>query len=553
MNLAQVSKEELPPMRTRDGKILGLSIVRGIEQPLDTNFISASPHSRDDLLALTEWVEYTLEDDRVAWRFLGKSLLQNNDVLAAYPGLGHDVIDQLMKGQMIQRIGKLLLGKLKNRHRCDKYRTAALRYYSPTAMSLRGNLQNADQWRRQIAKLPGLAKDEKTWNEMYRWLDQQANDKRLNTTDLISHCTYREVTPVLRELVASKVKSTSTMQHEDKPIPASIEKKLGLRHGVARLEYSHPALGYKILRLNQPTLFDQQGTWLVVDEQWQALDTSSRRTDNSLGLAQRRLEKALASRFPSSPTLVPHTQWDAHSLPGGEDRREWVLTLPEFPAHFYNEHFRIRNVLFHLRTSTRFTRQGKHLLVIEELQSDWLQKRGNNSHIYEAGTGPAIMPWASTWYETAINTAMSIAVSQNLDGIAITDANHHIDIIGNQLEEGGEHIYDRILPKYLQGLAKTWGCETNKQSIAVKPANFMLTKKGNDYCIGNSKGDVIPLAQNKLEAMRIVEQHSKRRASNINTLLFNDNICDHIKQLGIPLFGKLRPVISAARSKSRSS
>jgi len=60
------------------------------------------------------------------------------------------------------------------------------------------------------------------------------------------------------------------------------------------------------------------------------------------------------------------------SLHGGEDYREWLVRLPNYYQSYFGPHFTERNVLLHMRTKTRVDWQGRKLLFIEEIQSDWL-------------------------------------------------------------------------------------------------------------------------------------------------------------------------------------
>lgn len=80
------------------------------------------------------------------------------------------------------------------------------------------------------------------------------------------------------------------------------------------------------------------------------------------------------------------TQYTTHQLPGGDDYKEILLTLPmkaeekswtkvETSTPFTSGHFSdTPNILAWIRFNTRKDAEGKKVLFIEEIQSDWAQK-----------------------------------------------------------------------------------------------------------------------------------------------------------------------------------
>jgi hypothetical protein len=73
------------------------------------------------------------------------------------------------------------------------------------------------------------------------------------------------------------------------------------------------------------------------------------------------------------------TRWNRDDLvlPGGENYREVLLTLPRKASAgsvFHTNHWYEDNVLAHVRMSDRTDADGKKVLHIEEIQSDWHQK-----------------------------------------------------------------------------------------------------------------------------------------------------------------------------------
>ena len=69
------------------------------------------------------------------------------------------------------------------------------------------------------------------------------------------------------------------------------------------------------------------------------------------------------------------SKWGTYTVKGGENYREVLMTLPDTDGVFNNNtHFQTDNYVTHLRLKDRFTEDGKKVLFVEELQSDWHQQ-----------------------------------------------------------------------------------------------------------------------------------------------------------------------------------
>jgi hypothetical protein len=73
---------------------------------------------------------------------------------------------------------------------------------------------------------------------------------------------------------------------------------------------------------------------------------------------------------PSNPT-----QYANYTLQGGENYREFLFTMPSKTGErgYNSSHWNYENVLAHMRVNDRVDTDGKKVLLIEELQSDWHQ------------------------------------------------------------------------------------------------------------------------------------------------------------------------------------
>jgi hypothetical protein len=82
-----------------------------------------------------------------------------------------------------------------------------------------------------------------------------------------------------------------------------------------------------------------------------------------------------------SKEMADSSKFSKYTLPGGENYREILLTLPSKSPEFKSQHFDQPNILAHLRVNDRVI-DGKKTLFVEEVQSDWHQagrKKGYSS------------------------------------------------------------------------------------------------------------------------------------------------------------------------------
>lgn len=145
--------------------------------------------------------------------------------------------------------------------------------------------------------------------------------------------------------------------------------------------------------------------------------------------------KEMIERRVSGYRIGNTTKFGNYQLPGGENYREVLLTLPSpslppiKPGETYeswqkrrpdtaaltftSSHFGEPNILAHVRMNDRTTADGKKVLFLEEVQSDWGQA-------LRAGKTAPKMPMAKTWHELALKRMLRYAVDNGYDGIAWT-------------------------------------------------------------------------------------------------------------------------------------
>ena len=107
--------------------------------------------------------------------------------------------------------------------------------------------------------------------------------------------------------------------------------------------------------------------------------------------ADRAADDYAANARAAGAALTPDEtpRFETYQLPGGAHYRELLMTWPakapdiEPGAPFYSAHFDEPNVLVHIRFNERADSDGKRVLFIEEIQSDWHQRGRHEGYRHE--------------------------------------------------------------------------------------------------------------------------------------------------------------------------
>lgn len=232
--------------------------------------------------------------------------------------------------------------------------------------------------------------------------------------------------------------------------------------------------------------------------------------------------------------------YSQYTLPGGQNYRELLFKLPireqelgvNVPASNYiGPHWQEPNVLAHARLTDRIDSEGRRVLFVEEIQSDWLQSgrtRGfvdqplgdavraefieTPEHPNRAGfwrlfdandaihseltadlaetEGAAIeyanfrepvdmrvpdAPFKKTWPQLVLKRLLRMAAEGGYDYIALTDGQTIQESVGG-VEEGQSYFYDTFLPSQLKKLSR----EAVREIILTRASEFAPYIEGND-------------------------------------------------------------------------
>jgi len=173
------------------------------------------------------------------------------------------------------------------------------------------------------------------------------------------------------------------------------------------------------------------------------------------------------------PKLTAKGKWSRYRLTGGEQYREWLVTLPYYAPSFFSSHFDHRNVLLHVRCDMREDADDERVLVLQEVQSDWAQKARRFLQDEDSAQPIPVPPWLKEWPALALKLMLLHAAQQGATALAWTHGKVQVERYKGLGEVGLLELYDRTLPAEATRILRPYGkrCE----SVEVfQPANFYI-------------------------------------------------------------------------------
>jgi hypothetical protein len=291
-------------------------------------------------------------------------------------------------------------------------------------------------------------------------------------------------------------------------------------------------------------------------------------------IAGQKLVTRLARRLASEGfvgRLKSVNRWAEYVLSGGEQYTEWLITAPNLPVEYWNDHFGLANIVAHVRTTDRTTPGGERLLVLEEIQSDWNQalregtqelRRRNetdeeDTELIEWDEGmdrPPLNPYRSHWLEAALRQMLLLAGNQGAAAIAWLPGSLHAERFPWANADGLTTFYDRIVPTAADKLAKAWGATLGLAQFSTLSRRFAVRRVA-----GTGRWHVVDL-----ESSESVDDFSDRRQAeafrrtkespvleSVPALYISDEMGTDLRKTGLPYLGAVgKRIRMAVRSRS---
>lgn len=261
-------------------------------------------------------------------------------------------------------------------------------------------------------------------------------------------------------------------------------------------------LGYRVELVEHQTLWGPERHWQAVTHDGQVIrDEVGRSVFDTPALAAAAAAGHARQRFPKRLALG---RWSHIAWTGGEDYREWLITLPYYPASYFSSHFSVRNVLAHVRCDVREGANGERVLLLQEVQSDWAQNaRRAISDGEMALDDPDCPPFLKEWSSLAMKLVLLHAAHHGLDVVAWTRGDHQAQRYRGLGATGLGELYDRTLPREVNRLLKPFGAGCESIGVFV-PTNFSIRQSETGYDVFSPENELLGTSPTLEEARAFV-------------------------------------------------
>jgi len=319
----------------------------------------------------------------------------------------------------------------------------------------------------------GIGKDEIQFSGVaHALLHQHDEHESLTRRQVLAAATLERVKPRLQLMVDDSFSPSG----EWAEIAIRIEAKQHVKHGLFGKwpeslyvkRYRHRSLGWSVVLARHVDLMHPEGKW------WLVLDAKGRRTAEQpiYGFADAPLAIAHASdlmrrQFSRAGKARHAPRWKHYSIDGLGPYAELLITLPQWPAQFFSPvHFPgVRNLLLHLRTNICKAADGRNVLFLDEVQSDWHASVAKRPAAVDgdADHAEADVPFGREWPLLALKFALWWAGQHSIDGVAWSTPDLHLDRW--QGHNPPTEVYRRGLPDAAGRLARVLSLEVSSTEL----------------------------------------------------------------------------------------
>jgi hypothetical protein len=290
------------------------------------------------------------------------------------------------------------------------------------------------------------------------------------------------------------------------------------------------------------------GHSMALNKYWFVLDPYGRAIPNQqgAGLYYSGSEAAMAAAQQHAREFLGrlggvsfHTRFDHLTLYGGHDYREWLVTLPDYQRIFFGAHHFDHNVLAHIRTTSREDCDGRKLLFIEEVQSDWHQSGRRYGYDTSVWGKVANAPFKKEWPALAVKLMLIRASQNGYDGIAWPRGEIQEIRYSKSLDAIKRH-YDVDIPKALNRLGRPFHCAVESSWIETRDPWLNLERSRDKWRVTDGAGKFQTRAKyhSREEAMAVLARHCRSIDLEVPAFFINDALRWQIAEDGLPLFGE---------------
>jgi len=403
----------------------------------------------------------------------------------------------------------------------------------------------AQQWLRTLLnmKREGLRREELDWSGVLGFLSQQPSDIRIDKSLVLGAINFSAIQPRLSNELECDRSCRLPLKEVAEKMAAYRLQLAGLPAGrrdlgVVRYSSSDPSYRIGVIWKNGRAMpAGDEPRWFLLGQYGQAIahPEDKRRilfASKEEAVAAAELNALRNHRLRCN--LTYREKYEYMSLHGGEDYREWLVTLPEYQQSHFNGHFLERNILLHIRSKVRHTQDGKRVLFIEEVQSDWQQA----SLRYGSRGGVPRAPFRKEWASLAMKLMLLHVVEKGFDGLAWASAEVQ-ELRYDRKLTPLRRLYDEEMPRSLARLAHPWGGAIGLGRFVTRQPWLHAARSKELWKVEGGAGKFATRARyNKEQAQALIARHSKTVTLALPMLLLPAAMRQHIAEHGLPLFGE---------------
>ncbi|MBK8113112.1 MAG: hypothetical protein IPK44_00655 [Candidatus Accumulibacter sp.] len=294
-------------------------------------------------------------------------------------------------------------------------------------------------------------------------------------------------------------------------------------------------LGYRIEQVEHQALWGTDVHWQAVTHDGLVIGDDMKQT--LFPIKESAVALAIAHAKLRFPKRLALGQWGRYAWTGGKEYREWLITLPYYPASYFSGHFAVRNVLAHVRCDIREGADGERVLLLQEVQSDWAQTARRAIALgFMKIHDEACPPFLKEWPALAIKLVLLHAVHQELDAVAWTRGQHQVLRYKGLGATGLIELYDRTLPREVNRMVKHLGCVCENLGVFV-PTNFSIKQSESGYDVYTPENELLGTAQTLEKARQFAPDGGHELLYEVHGVRLSDAVRKAIRGSGFPAWG----------------
>ena len=397
---------------------------------------------------------------------------------------------------------------------------------------------SGDQWLKTIENFQkkGLRAEEMECADLITDLSAwEESEEQFSASDLANLCDFKDLRLSVIAVVSDAQRQIRFNAAPDRALKRT-KKTPKAQLGQARFVTGFdPVLGYRIEQVLHQTLWGAESHWQAVTHDGQLIGCGLNRTIFSTREAATELAATHAKQH--FPKRVALGRFNSYAWTGGESYREWLITLPYYSASYLSGHFKVRNVLAHVRCDVREGADGERVLMLQEVQSDWAQRARRAASTGEADEDDEVAPpFMKEWIALTLKLIFLHAAQQRLDAVAWTRGAHQVLRYNGLGAAGLTELYDRTLPREVNRMMKPFGGICQTLGVFV-PTNFSITQTENGYEVYSTEDELLGTALTLDDARQFVPDQGHEMVYEVHGVRLPGAVGAAITASGFPAWG----------------